>query len=511
MGTGTVEAEETTALALAEKQKLVKSLRRLDMIGFTVCALVGLDTLGTVASNGAQGFTWLIVLALLFVVPYALLMCEVGSAFRQEGGPYVWVKMAFGRRQAAIAAVLYWVTNPLWVGGSLAFTATAAWNDNLFNVGAGGSFGDYLFKFLFIWLSIGVAIVSLKRGKWIPNVGALMRVIVLGFFTITLIVYAIDHGLHGPPLTDLKPTTAVFFALVPLLLFNYVGFELQNGAAEEMDDPQRDVPIAVLRSGIIGVLLYAIPVFGIITVLPGEAITGIGGFIDAVGTVFSVYGGAQSFLLGVMTVCFVGTLLTSGAVWMIGSDRIQAVSALDGGFPAYFGVFNRRFGTPVRVNVLSGVVSTLFMAAAVGLFDSGANATFVVVLTIAISTTLISYLWVFPAAIKLRWSHPEVPRPYRFPGGSAGMIVGGVLVMFWTSLGAFTSVFPGVLERLFGVDYDFKGTWGVSQGKFEALTFGTLAIVLAIALVGYAMGASTRARRAEVPLPEIPPAPAGAG
>ena len=103
--------------------------------------------------------------------------------------------------------------------------------------------------------------------------------VVLGFFTLTLIIYAIDHGLHGPPLSDLKPTTAVFFALVPLLLFNYVGFELQNGAAEEMDDPQRDVPIAVLRSGIIGVLLYAVPVFGIITVLPPQAITGIGGFM----------------------------------------------------------------------------------------------------------------------------------------------------------------------------------------------------------------------------------------
>src|SRR5215213_2528865 len=99
--------EETTELALQEKAKLIKSLSRLDMVGFTVCAFVGLDTLGTVAANGAQGFTWLVVLALLFVVPYALLMCEVGSAFRQEGGPYVWVKMAFGRRQAAIAAVLY--------------------------------------------------------------------------------------------------------------------------------------------------------------------------------------------------------------------------------------------------------------------------------------------------------------------------------------------------------------------------------------------------------------------
>jgi hypothetical protein len=69
------------------------------------------------------------------------------------------------RRQGAIAAVFYWVTNPIWVGGSLAFIATEAWNDNLFNVGAAGSLGDYVFKFLFIWVSIGVAIVSLKRGS----------------------------------------------------------------------------------------------------------------------------------------------------------------------------------------------------------------------------------------------------------------------------------------------------------------------------------------------------------
>ncbi len=139
--------EETTELALQEKAKLVKSLSRLDMIGFTVCAFVGLDTLGTVASNGAQGFTWLIVLAVAFVLPYALLMAEVGSAFTQEGGPYEWSKMAFGRMQGAIAAVLYWVTNPLWVGGSLAFIATEAWNDNIFKIHSGGA-GDYLFKFL---------------------------------------------------------------------------------------------------------------------------------------------------------------------------------------------------------------------------------------------------------------------------------------------------------------------------------------------------------------------------
>ena len=180
----------------------------------------------------------------------------------------------------------------------------------------------------------------------------------MGFFTLTVAIYAIKHGVHGFSGGSLSPTRAVFLALVPVLLFNYVGFELQNGAAEEMENPHRDVPISVAQSGIIGLLLYIVPIFGIILVLPPEAITGIGGFIDAVSITFhGVYGGAAHMLLVLMTLCFVGTLVTSGAVWMIGSDRIQAVAAYDGAFFPFFGVFNRRFGTPVRVNVLSGVVA----------------------------------------------------------------------------------------------------------------------------------------------------------
>jgi amino acid transporter len=115
------------------------------MVFFTVCAFVGLDTLGTVASNGGQGFTWLMLLAIVFVFPYALLMAQVGSAFTQEGGTREWTKLTFGRLHGAIAAVPYWVTNPLWVGGSLAFIATEAWSENLFNIGS-GSAGDYIFK-----------------------------------------------------------------------------------------------------------------------------------------------------------------------------------------------------------------------------------------------------------------------------------------------------------------------------------------------------------------------------
>ena len=224
-----------------------------------------------------------------------------------------------------------------------------------------GDTGDYLFKLLFIWISIGVAIISLRRGKWIPNFGAILRVLVLGFFSITVIAYGIKHGVAGFSVSDMSPTRAVFFGLVPLLLFNYVGFELQNGAAEEMENPQRDVPLSVLRSGITGVLMYVVPIFCILVVLPASKVTSIGGFIDAVTLTFhGVYGGAAHALLVVMTLCFIGALVTSGAVWMIGSDRIQAVAAYDGAFIPFFGVFNRKLGTPVRVNVLSGITASVF-------------------------------------------------------------------------------------------------------------------------------------------------------
>ena len=507
-----LEVEHTTAMAVEEKAKLHKSLRRFDMLFFTVCALVGLDTLGQVSGYGAQTFTWLLVLAVFFLLPYALTMSELGTSFVQEGGPYEWMKLSWGRLAAGIGAVLYWVTNPFWVGGSLAFIATEAWSDNISQIGT-GTIGDYFFKLVFIWFSITVAIVSLRRGKWIPNVGAILRIGVLAFFSITVLIYAIEHGVHGYAAGDFRPSTAIFLGLVPLLLFNYVGFELQNGAAEEMVNPQRDVSITVIQSGIITVLAYGIPIFGILEVLPTSQISGIGGFLDAVHTTFSVYGGAQNFLADVMALGFIFALLTSGAVWMIGSDRIQAVAAYDGAFAGWFGVFNAKLGTPVRVNVMSGVVSTIFMVAALQ-FSTGSNAaTFTVVLYLATSTTLLSYLLIFPSVIKLRYSHPHVHRPYVVPGGKAGLWVCGVLVFLWMLLGSWVAIFPSTIESgltklhnnvwsgIPAVDYgNFHDIWGLSQTRFEVFTLGTLGLVIAFAVAGYLVGSPVRRRQVDLPL-----------
>jgi hypothetical protein len=48
---------ETTSSALREKSKLRRHFRRFDMLFYLICTVVTLDTIGAVASNGAQGFS----------------------------------------------------------------------------------------------------------------------------------------------------------------------------------------------------------------------------------------------------------------------------------------------------------------------------------------------------------------------------------------------------------------------------------------------------------------------
>jgi glutamate:GABA antiporter len=145
----------------------------------------------------------------------------------------------------------------------------------------------------------------------------------------------------------------------------------------------------------------------------------------------------------------------------------------------------------VRTSLLSGAVATVFMPAAMRLArgDAGAVA---VVLTVAVTTLLLSYLVVVPALVVLRPRHPDVPRPYRVPFGNRGFLTYAGLVYAWILVGSWSALFPGVLERLFGIDYDFHDDWGVSRVSFEAFTLGTVALLPLVGAVG--MTAARRER-----------------
>ncbi|HTX79047.1 MAG TPA: amino acid permease, partial [Longilinea sp.] len=76
-------------------------LRRTDMILFTLCAIIVLDGLAPAAAIGVSSLTWYLITLVLFFIPYSLIIAELGSTYPEQGGPYVWVRHAFGRKWAA--------------------------------------------------------------------------------------------------------------------------------------------------------------------------------------------------------------------------------------------------------------------------------------------------------------------------------------------------------------------------------------------------------------------------
>ncbi|MGW7548914.1 APC family permease [Streptomyces sp. NPDC054770] len=495
------EPVDAPASAQAERQKLRKHFGRFDILFFLLCTIVGVDTIGAVASSGAEAFTWLIVLAVVFFVPSALLIAELGAAFPDEGGPYIWTSRAFGRLAGAVNNFLYWITNPVWLGGTLAVSAVTAYT-TFFNDGKDLSTpAFYVFTIVFVWVGVLAAILSFDVGKWIPTIGAWSRFVLLGLFTVTVVVYGIQHGLHGFGIGDFSPTYAGFVGLVPVLMFNYVGFELPNTAGDEMTNAQKDVPYGIFRSAVISVLLYALPILGILLVLPVKAITGLGGFVDAIRQVFTVYGGhvaadGTPTLSGFGTVLgdlagimFILTVLSSGVTWIMGSDRALAVSGYDGAAPRFLGVISSRFGTPVRVNILSGLVSTGVLILAHQLTNGSAAKLFGAVLGLAVSTTLVSYLGIFPALPILRRKYPDTPRPYRAPFPWTISIVLTLLILF----ASVQLVAPGAGDHWFGADYAPDGWSHSERGKYLLTELVPLVGFMLLGVLFWALGRPTRA------------------
>src|SRR5207344_1618327 len=103
----------TLTVADVERQKLQKHFGRFDILFFLICTIVGVDTIATVEQGGGEAFTWMMIFAVAFFVPQALLFAELGTAFPQEGGPYYWTRLAFGHLAGAVNNFLYWITNPV--------------------------------------------------------------------------------------------------------------------------------------------------------------------------------------------------------------------------------------------------------------------------------------------------------------------------------------------------------------------------------------------------------------
>jgi glutamate:GABA antiporter len=438
-----------------------RTLGSVDALAFVITAVVVLDTIGAVASGGTQAFVWLTVMGLLFLLPSALVTAELSAAFPQEGGHYVWASTAFGRVTGAVSSFFYWVESPIWIGGSLAITTAAVIDQFFVPLGGVRTLGVVL---AFVAVTIMLSLLPMSIARFVPMIGAVSRVALLAGFTLAVVGYAVQNGVHTFAFPALgAPSLATFTAVVPVLLYNYLGFDVPATAGDEMRNPQRDLPRAALHGGVWTFVLYAVPVAAVLVLLPEGSVTSLEGFIDAIRTVFTVFGGGvdengvttldgAGLVLGDLAALgFVVVLITSGATWLMGAVRSQSVACRDGAGPAMLGHVGDD-GVPRRLVLVSGVVATVTALGVYAITGSDAERYFTAALSLAIATLAISYVAVFAALHRLRVTHPDVPRPYRIPGGHLGAVLAGGSAMLWTLLALGLLVWPPTLPEAFADD-----------------------------------------------------------
>jgi len=256
----------------------------------------------------------------------------------------------------------------------------------------------------------------------------------------------------------------------------------------------------VLGAGLLTALVFLLPILAIMSVVPPDQLQGKGvsAFLDAIHHVFSVYGSAANVLTKIAAAGFILAVVSSACTWLMGSDRSQAVASYDGAGPRILGRFSARYGTPIYVNFLSGVFSTIVFLIAINLSSGSTADAFNVMIGVVLTFTTISYIVIFPCLAILRRTHPDVHRPYRVPGGMPGVWVCTILCTSWAVFASLVAIFPGFLDGQFLNNADLPAN--VSRLKYETISLVAIGVTMIAGFIFYWLGAPTRAAAVDVPL-----------
>jgi amino acid transporter len=280
------------------------------------------------------------------------------------------------------------------------------------------------------WFTVLVGIITLEVGKWVPNVGAILKALIILVLGIGGMVFAVRNGVANDlSFKSILPTWDIGLMFLPVIVYNFLGFELMSGAGDEMKNPGRDIPKAIIVSGALIAFFYLFATVGMLLALPLEQLGLVSGIVDTLKAVLGEagIGGAVVMILGIGALY---TFFANMVTWTMGANRTAAQAAEEGTLPAVFSRLHPVNKTPVGAYVITGIVSTLVMI--VYGFLAGSNEDlFWTLFAFSSIIFLLPYLALFPAFLKLRSSDPDAKRPYRFPGGKAFAWVMSIICMLF--------------------------------------------------------------------------------
>jgi amino acid transporter len=380
-------------------------LRLLPLIGATYFMVAG-GPYGLEDIIGKAGY-WraLVILAVVPIfwsLPTSLMVGELASAMPEEGGYYCWVRRALGR---------FWGFQEAWLS-----LAASVFDMALYPV----TFVLYLSRIAPTWTAgyrgtlwalavvIGCTLWNLRGAKAVGEGSVAMFVVLLAPFVVLVGValwrwHGVGSGAMLHPVTNADMGGAVSVAL-----WNYMGWDNASTVAQEVDEPQKNYPRAMLGATALVALTYIIPLAAVgLAGLAADQLT-TGAWVDAARTIVGP-------ALGLAVVC--GGMINGVGMFnplMMSYTRVPYALAEDGLLPRVV-TRKMRNGVPWVSVLLCAFIWALALKMS---FER------------LISIDLVLYgaalLLEFVALVVLRVREPGMPRPFRVPGGTSGAVAVGV-------------------------------------------------------------------------------------
>jgi amino acid transporter len=427
---------------MAATPALKRGLRLRDLVLFYVVVALNVRWTSAAAAAGPSILVIWVAALTCFFIPLSASVMELSSRHPDEGGIYVWTRRAFGDFTGFIAAWMYWMSNLPFFASVLYFGAASVLIP--FPRQADRLNGNplYFMAFAAFWLTVIVVlnIRGVDSGKWLNNVCSIGSLLPLFLLIVMAAVswHRFGSATHFTA-ASLTPhwslDNAVFWSGV---FFAFCGIEAASAMGDEIQNPRRTVPWAILVSGIIITAGYIGGTAALLVALPPEAVSGLQGFVNGLHAMSERLG--LGWVLTVVALLVGVNTVGSTAANLSSTSRLPFVAGIDHYLPPIFGSVHSRYRTPWIAIAVYGMASIL--VAILGQAGTTVRGAYAVLVSMAVISNFIPYLLLFASMIKLQ-NEPAGPNVRRVPGKKPVAIALALVGFVATATTIVLSLFPG--------------------------------------------------------------------
>ncbi len=433
---------------MATKPPVVKKVAAISMMAFAVMnvtTIISLRGLPGQAEYGLTSIFYYIFAAVVFLIPTSLVAAELASTYPKQGGVFRWVGEAFGPHWGFAAIYYQWQAIVIWFPTVLIFAAAALayiwWPLSFDQALAGNKLYTIAILLAVYWFVTLFTFRGVKASSQLSFLGGLLGTIIPGGLLILLgLVYVVrGNPIHIDLTTHLLPDFSHFnnMVLAAGVFLYFAGMEMQAVHVQNLKNPTRDYPLSILIASVVVIALFVLGTLAVGLVIPKADIDLNQSLLMAYRYLWASMG--TPWLGNVMAAMLAFGVLGQVSVIVAGPSMGMLAVGKAGYLPHLFQKTNKN-GIPVNILLIQGGIVTLLCAAFTIL--PSVQSAYQILSQMATIIYLLMYLVMYVAAIRLRYTQPDIPRPFKIPGGMIGMWAIGVLGLVGALIATVISFIP---------------------------------------------------------------------